>query len=229
MAGPTAAIGDVGGVDADGLVEQHAADMRGGAGPARAELHLALVRLGIGDEFRKVVRGQILARDQHQADIGDQRDRDKIGGGVVQRLLGQRLIERMGADRGEHEHVAIGCRLGHAQRAGHAAAARHIVHDHLLADGLAQILRQDAAEHVDGSAGREWNDHGHRPRRPFLSLCDGCRHQRGKGQRRDRRSRSGHLLLHEFLDPLSGVISYRGVGSLGATKSPTRPCRPRRS
>ena len=32
-----------------------------------------------------------------------------------------------------------------------------------------------------------------------------------------------------FLIALGGVISYRGVGSLGATKSPTRPWRPRRS
>ena len=226
---PAAAIGDVRGLDADGLVEQHAADVGGGAGPARCEMHLGVIGLGVGDELLQVSRRQLLAREQHEADVGDQRHMGEIGGRVVERLFRQRLAERVGADRSKHELVAVGCRLRHPQRADHPAAAGHVVDDDLLTELLAEILRQDASEHVDRPAGRERHHHGERPGRPVLCLCDGCRHQRGKGQRRDRRSRSGHLLLHEFLDPLSGVISYRGVGSLGATKSPTRPCRPRRS
>jgi hypothetical protein len=158
----------------------------------RAELHLGLVRLGVSDELGQIVGRQILSRDEHEAHIGDQRDRGEVGGGVVERLARERLVERVGADRAEHERVAVGRRLRHPQRAAHAAPAGHVVHDHLLADRLAQILRQDATEYVDRPAGGERNHHGERSRRPILRPRAGGKCQRRNRQRRDPRSRPPH-------------------------------------
>ena len=67
-----AAIGHVGDVDADHVVQQHAAEMGGRARAGRAELHLRLVRLGVGDELLEVLHRQVLARDQRDRNLGDQ-------------------------------------------------------------------------------------------------------------------------------------------------------------
>ncbi len=146
-------------IDADGLVEQHAGDVGGGAGAAGTELHVTLVGADIVDERLEVVHRQVLARDQHVADVGDEGDRREIGRGIVERLLRKRLRERMGADRAKHEDVTVRRGLRDPQRSAHAAAAGDVVDDHGPADGLAEILREDASEHVDRAAGRERHHH----------------------------------------------------------------------
>ena len=83
--------------------------------------------------------------------------------GVVERLLVERLVVRVGADRAEHERVAVGRGLGDAVRAGHAAGAADVLDHHLLAEDFGQPRRQHAAEHVDRAAGGERHHHGHRP------------------------------------------------------------------
>ena len=83
-----------------------------------------------------------LARDQHQRQIGDQRDRREIGRRIVGRVLVERLVLRVGADVAEHELVAVGRRLGDARRAGHAAGAADVLDDHLLAEQLGQARRE---------------------------------------------------------------------------------------
>ena len=42
------------------VIEHDAGDMRRGAGAGRAELHLGLVRLGVGDEILKLFAGRSL-------------------------------------------------------------------------------------------------------------------------------------------------------------------------
>jgi hypothetical protein len=197
--------------------------MRGGARPTRAELHFRLVGLGVNDELREIAGRQVLAGDQHEAHVGDQRDRREVGGGVVERPARERLIERVGAHRPQHEHVAVGRRLRHPQRAGHAARAGHVVHDHLLADHLAEILRQDTAEHVDRAAGSKRNHHRNRARRPILGPRIGRNCQRRRHcQRRARCARRAHLLLLNVL--IDRAPSYHiGDRIAGGKRSPVEP------
>ena len=109
-----AAIGHVGDVDADHVVQQHAAEMGGGARAGRAELHLALVRLGVGDELLEVLHRQVLARDQHDRHLRDQADRGEIGLRVVERPLVEGLGLGVGADGADDEVVAVGGAVGDA-------------------------------------------------------------------------------------------------------------------
>ena len=147
--------------DPDHVVEHHAGQMRGRAGAGRAELHLGLVGFRIGDEFLEIVRRQVLAGDEGDRGLGHQGDRREIRRRIIERLLEQRLVLRMGPDAAEHHRVAVGRRLGDAHRAGHAARAPDVLDDDLLAERLAHALGDDAAEHVLRAAGRERDDHHH--------------------------------------------------------------------
>ena len=154
-----ATIGHVGDVDTDEIIEQHAAEMGCGAGACRTVLHLRLVRFGISDEFLKVVHRQILARDEHDRHLGNQRNRRKVRRRVIERLLVHGLALCVRADGAEHERVAVGRGIGDALGPRHAAGAADVLHHDLLAEDLAHALGHDAAEHVRRSAGRERNDH----------------------------------------------------------------------
>src|SRR5262249_16754484 len=112
---PASPIRDVGAVYPDGRVEEDAVEVAGRAGASRSHLHLGLVRARIGDEFAQVGGGQILARDQERRLIGDQDHRRKIGGKIVERILVERLVDRIGA-AAEHELIAVRRRLGPARR-----------------------------------------------------------------------------------------------------------------
>jgi hypothetical protein len=95
-------------IDADQVIEQHAAEMGRRAGAGGAVLHLALVGFGVRDELLEIVDRQVLARDEHNRNLGDERDRGEIGGRVVERLLVDGLALRVGADGAEHGAVAVG-------------------------------------------------------------------------------------------------------------------------
>ena len=154
--------------------------MGGRAGARRAERHLSLILLGIFDEVLQRVGGKILARDEDQRHLGDEGRGREIAGGVVGRLLVERLVLGVGADGAEHEGGAVGRRPRDALRAGHAAGAADILDHHLLAEDLAHALGHDAPEHVGGTARREGDDHGHGPRRPVLLRARRAReHQNG--------------------------------------------------
>ena len=68
--------------------------------------------------------------------------------------------------------------------ADHAAGAGAVVDDHLLAELVAHLLRDDAADHVVAAAGRERND---QPDRPVGII----RLRRGRGGERDQKSGGG--------------------------------------
>jgi hypothetical protein len=134
------------------------------------------------DESLEIVGRQVLAREQHQRHVGDKRDRREVGRRIVERPLVERLVERMRADRAEHEGQAVGIALRDAQRPGHAAGAGHVVDDDLAADRFAEIVPEDAAEHVDRAAGRERHHHGERPARPaLLRMRESCEAQNDCG------------------------------------------------
>ena len=65
--------------------------------------------------------------------------------------------------RAEMQRIAIGRGLGGGGGADVAAGARTVPDHHVLAPGLAELLRQDAPERVDGAAGRKRNQDADRP------------------------------------------------------------------
>ena len=74
-----AAIGHVRDLDAHRHVEQHAGQVRARADAGRAELHLGVVGLHVGDEFLQVVDRQVLAGEQDARRFRRQPDRLEIG------------------------------------------------------------------------------------------------------------------------------------------------------
>ena len=123
---------------------------------------MALVGLRVGAELLEIVDRQVLARDKHDWDLGDERDRGEICRRIVQGLLIETLALGMGTDRTQHERVAVGRRIGDPLRPGHAAGAAHVLDHYLLAHDLAHALRNDAAQHIGRAARRERNDHAQR-------------------------------------------------------------------
>jgi hypothetical protein len=99
-------VGGAGGVVGSSRVAKGKADgsqfvlgtVRGGAGAGRAEVQLALVGLGVGDEFLEIVGGQLLVGHEHQRHLGDQDDGIEVRGRIVLRLGIERLVLRMRAD-----------------------------------------------------------------------------------------------------------------------------------
>jgi hypothetical protein len=181
----------VGHLDADHLVHQHAADVRGGAGAARAVLHLGVIGSCIGGELAKIARRQVLAREQHLRRVGDQDHRNEIGARIVGRRHVHRLADRVRADRAQGEHVAVDVGVGDAQRAGDPAAARNVLDDHLLAQHLAEVGLQVARETIERAARRERNDHRHGPGRPVLGRhLAGSEH--GGSRKREKDSEGSH-------------------------------------
>ena len=82
---PGAAVGDVGDLNAERHVDQDGAGVRAGAHAGRAVLHRFCIRLGVGHEFRPVVRRKILAHDQHAGGVVEQRRMIEVGDRVVER------------------------------------------------------------------------------------------------------------------------------------------------
>src|SRR5262249_243771 len=103
-----AAVGNVGEVDPDRRIKQHAGEMARRAAAGRAVLHLRLVGLRVGDELLEVVRGQVLAGDQHRRRLSDQRDRCEIGHRIVERRLVEQLAVGVGGAAAEQDLVSVG-------------------------------------------------------------------------------------------------------------------------
>ena len=172
----------MGHVHADRRVEQHTGEVRGGAAAARAVLHRRVVCPGMGNEFPKIGGGKILARDQHERDFRDQRDRRKIADCVVERGLVEGLTRGVGAEIAEQELVTVRGRFRHAGGSGHPTGAADVFHHHLLPQELAHAQRQDTPDGVHRPPGGKRHHQRHRPGRPVLR-CRGCGRadERGSG------------------------------------------------
>src|SRR5262249_41080828 len=68
------------------------------------------------------------------------------------------------ADRraGEENRVAVGLRAGDYPRSDDSACARTVVHDHLLAESLRELIRQKPADQTGRAARREAHDQADR-------------------------------------------------------------------
>ena len=131
----------MGDVHLDGRIEQRTGQMVSGPDSGRAVLHFRLVGFGVGDELLQILDRQILARDQHDRLLADQRDRCEVGQGVVERMLVERLAIREGPRAAEYELITVGHGLRHAACARHAAGTANVFDDHLLTEDLRQPRR----------------------------------------------------------------------------------------
>ena len=172
------AIGDVRDVDADGGVDAHAVEMRAGARAARTELHLGVVRLGVGHELLHVIGGEVVPRHQHQGLVADETDRNEVGLSVVERLLVQRLIHRHHIDAAVQDLIAVGGRVRHARGSRHAAAAADVFDQDRLAEHFGHSRADDARDQVERTADAERHHDGHGPRREVLGRSGGSQNHR---------------------------------------------------
>ena len=100
----------------------------------------------------------------------DQNHRREIIDRVVERLFVQRLIVDLRANGAEQSLIAVGIGQCEALGAVHAAGAADILDDHLLAENIAQPIRQNSTHDVGWAAGGERHHHGNRPAWPLVGL-----------------------------------------------------------
>src|SRR5215218_10788015 len=155
-------------VGADEIVQQHAAEMRRGARARGAELHLVLVRLGVGDELLEILGWKILTHRKHDGNLRQQRDRSKIGLRIVERALVERLALCVSAHRSYSDRVAIGASVGHALTARLSSRAADVFDHDLLAEQFAHARSHDAAEYIRWAAGSKRNYQSDGPGRVIL-------------------------------------------------------------
>ncbi len=90
------------------------------------------------------------------------RDRLEVLEWIVAELGIEERVHHQGAVDGEQKRVAVGLGLGDRLRADDGVGARPVVDDDLLAEVLAHLLADQAAEHVGRTARRERHDQGDR-------------------------------------------------------------------
>ena len=151
------AVGHVQQFDAGGLLEQFAGEVLRGGKARTAEHDLSRIGLGRGDQRLDVLVGGIRPDHDEQARGRDLPDPVERADRVIAHVLGD--------DRGDDlpggldaERVAILRSVGDQFVAEHAARARPIFHDHVLAELLLHALRQDAGDDVGAAAGAERTD-----------------------------------------------------------------------
>ena len=153
------AIGHVGYGHTNSGVEQCASEMCRGAEACRAELHLGAVRLQERHELGQIAGREVLSHLEHHRLLGKKRHRREVGNGIVAAPLVDALIIGVGADRAEQQRVAIRRRIHDPIDARDATGSGRILDHDGLSDQFAHPRSKDAADGVEGAAGREWNDH----------------------------------------------------------------------
>jgi hypothetical protein len=93
------------------------------------------------------------------------------------------------------QRVAVGCGFRGSRGANIAAAARPVLDDDVLTPGLAELLRQDAAQRIDRTAGGERNQNAHGSVGIGLRACASVHRQRGRDQQQAAPDPQSHALL----------------------------------
>jgi hypothetical protein len=147
-------------IDAGRGAEELRGEVLRAAGSDGADVQLARVRLGHRDHVLHALRRRFGPGDDHHAEESDGGDH----GEIVHRVVGQRLEERLAhriAVGEEEKRMAVGLSSRHGLRGADAAGARHVLHDHLLAEPLAQPRGDGAGGDVGDSAGAEGQHDAH--------------------------------------------------------------------
>ena len=177
--------------------EQLGAEMLEGADAGRGVAQLARLLLGHRQQFLQRIRRQARMHREHigaGAHDADRRERlDRIVGQLV-----EPRIDRV-RDRDDQDGVAVGRRVRRKLGADDAAGAGAVVDDHLLAEPLAHLRGDGAADDVVAAAGRERDD---QPDRPVGII----RLRRGRGRQRNQQSGGGQQQSARFAHRCSSQI-----------------------
>ena len=151
---------------------------------------------------------------RHDRRQADQRgDRREVLDRVVAEVRIERRVDRHRAGIAEHQHMAVGRRLGDHVGGDDAAGARHVLDDEGLAERVGEFFREQPRQHVGIAAGAGGRDQPHRMGGPGLVL-----RQRGGMARRAHQGRE----QGERQAIASGVPP---VSSLSARLTPRPRCR----
>ena len=164
-------------INADHHLEQFCRQMQIGAAAARCVIELARLILRKDDEFLYRARGD--GGVDHDDVVG--RGEQVEGGEILDRVILQlRDRGRNGErpDEAEQYRIAIRGRLGRSIGRDDAAAARAIVHDHLLSEGLGEPAAEQARQQIHAAPGREGHEQSQRPR--WIVGCSARRRRRAQ-------------------------------------------------
>src|SRR5580704_14058489 len=159
------------------------------------------------------MRRKVLAGNEHQGLVVDQRHWREILHDIVRRLLVKPLALGEAADVSDHELIPVRRSLRYAAAADQTAGPGDVLDDNGLAELGAQSVRHDTPYGVARSARRKWNNQCYRPCRPIL---------RGGRRNADQQCR-GHCDDSHFvgLAPTKSSIQS-AIGSLSLYTIPTR-------
>ncbi len=156
----TALVGHVLHVHLGHALEQLARQVDGTAAARRAEVDLARVGLGVGDQLLHRLERLRGVGDQQVGHVGHAGQGREVLHGIERHLPVERCIDGVRAHRAHEERVAVGGRACRHLAADVAARAGTVVHHHRLAQLGAHALGDDARQDVGGAAGRERHDDG---------------------------------------------------------------------
>ena len=138
------------------------ADRRRGGGTGGSEAHLGRVRLGVGDQIRHRLVGQVGIDDEHQRrPVGHHADQRE----VLDRVVGNREVVQVlhVGERIDEQRISVGLRPQDRGRAGDARGAGSVLDHDRLADALLHLRRQHARRDIGQPARRERHHEGDRP------------------------------------------------------------------
>jgi hypothetical protein len=165
-------------LDLVAYVEELAAQVLRGAGPRGRVVEAAGARTGEGDELLHRLHRH---RGVHHHDVraeGEDRYAGQIARVVVELGIERHVDDQRGGV--DEQRVTVGRGLRNVFVGDVGARAGTIVDDHLLAQVLAQLGREQARVDVDAAAGREADDQPDRLAGIRLRRCVRRRGERGQ-------------------------------------------------
>ncbi|MNT10229.1 hypothetical protein D3C72_1450480 [compost metagenome] len=185
----------------------------------RADTHAAVRQRLVGrlarqrNEFVDAVGRQVLAGDEDHHRLGHRVHHAEVFGLELHGRIGQRRKDDL-VGRALEEVVAVGRRGQHLLRGHGAAHAAQVLHDHLLAQRLAQRHGEDARGGVRRAAGRVGNHqvHGLGGKAVGAGGARGQQHQPAAEHQRGSEERSRR----------QSHVSWGGAGSWGRMQGNAR-------
>ena len=129
--------------------------------------------------------GSDVIDDQHRRKARDQRDRREVLEPVIRQVLADHGAHHAG-DGVIEQRVAVGRGAHDRVDADGAAGAALVLHHHLLAEHVGELLRGHARGEIDAAAGRQRNDELDRPRRIAVLRRRRMRRERECGEQSER-------------------------------------------
>ena len=157
-------------------LEQLAAQMLEAADAGGRIVEHAGLFLGEREQFLERMHRHGRIDGQHIGAGGDNADGYEILH-RVERLLVEPGVDRVG-DGNDQKRISVGRRFCRKVGADDTAGAAAVIDEDLLAQSLAELIGDDAPDHVVAAAGRERDDHADRAAR--IVVRGQCRRREGR-------------------------------------------------